>query len=220
MGKNCIDCGVVIKTWTDPTHFPEEKIKPLFQALKISDSVVEKMQEKDILCKKCGNKAFCRHAVVIYNHNKSQLLPEEFEALLKTGEDWITIAQAELPSSSQTQIPETTPVNTGMTTPSISTNNKTGKITTAEELTRLTDFRHDQTKAQWNKNGIVQYKDDGIAILQRRWGQQVQFIVACSQVTKEGYRLMVIDEGKEGSTGTFSGGVNAYFYFQRMDYVR
>ena len=103
MGKNCIDCGVVIKTWTDPTHFPEEKIKPLFQALKISDSVVEKMQKKDILCKKCGNKAFCRHAVVIYNHNKSQLLPEEFEALLKTGEDWITIAQAELPSSSQTQ---------------------------------------------------------------------------------------------------------------------
>ena len=220
MGKNCIDCGVVIKTWTDPTHFPEEKIKPLFQALKISDSVVEKMQEKDILCKKCGNKAFCRHAVVIYNHNKSQLLPEEFEALLKTGEDWITIAQAELPSSSQTQIPETTPVNTGMTTPSISTNNKTGKITTAEELTRLTDFRHDQTKAQWNKNGIVQYKDEGIAILQRRWGSQVQFIVACSQVTKEGYRLMVIDEGKEGSSGGFSGGVNAYFYFQRMDYVR
>jgi hypothetical protein len=220
MGKNCIDCGVVIKTWTDPMQFPEEKIKPLFQALKISDSVVEKMQKKDILCKKCGNKAFCRHAVVIYNHNKSQLLPEEFEALLKSGEDWITIAQAELPSSSQTQIPETTPVNTGMTAPSISTTNKTGKITTAEELTRLTDFRHDQTKAQWNKNGIVQYKDDGIAILQRRWGSQVQFIVACSQVTKEGYRLMVIDEGKEGSAGSFSGGVNAYFYFQRMDYVR
>ena len=73
MGKNCIDCGVVIKTWTDPTNFPEEKIKPLFQALKISDSIVEKMQKKDILCKKCGNKAFCRHAVVIYNYNVSPI---------------------------------------------------------------------------------------------------------------------------------------------------
>jgi hypothetical protein len=103
---------------------------------------------------------------------------------------------------------------------SISTNNKTERITTSEELTRLKDFRHDQTKAQWKKNGIVQYKDDAIAILERRWGSQVQFIVACSQVTKEGYRLMSIDEGKEGSSGGFSGGVNAYFYFQRMDYVR
>mgnify|MGYP005646284869 FL=1 len=220
MTKTCLGCEVVIKTWTDPMHFPEEKIKPLFQTLGISDSVVEKMQEKDVLCKKCGNKAFCRHAVVIYNYNKSQLLPEEFEALLKSGEDWIPMAQAELASSPQTQISETTTVNAGMTVPSSPMTNKAGKITTAEELTRLTDFRHDQTKAQWNKNGIVQYKDEGIAILQRRWGSQVQFIVACSQVTKEGYRLMVIDEGKEGSSGGFSGGVNAYFYFQRMDYVR
>jgi hypothetical protein len=220
MAKTCVECEVVIKTWTDPMHFPEEKIKPLFQALGISDSVVEKMQEKDLLCKKCGNKAFCRHAVVIYNHNKTQLLPEEFENLLKSGEDWIPIAQAELASSPQTQISETTPVTTGMTAPSIPTTNKAGKITTAAELTRLTDSRHDQTKAQWNKSGIVQYKDEGIAILQRKWGSQVQFIVACSQVTTEGYRLMAIDEGKEGSSGGFSGGVNAYFYFQRMDYVR
>jgi hypothetical protein len=220
MAKTCVGCGVVIKTWTDPMHYPEEKIKPLFQTLGISDSVVEKMQEKDVLCKKCGNKAFCRHAVVIYNHNKSQLLPEEFEALLKSGEDWIPMAQAELASSPQTQISETTTVNAGMTVPSSPMTNKAGKITTAEELTRLTDFRHDQTKAQWNKNGIIQYKDEGLAILQRRWGSQVQFIVACSQVTKEGYRLMAIDEGKEGSSGGFSGGVNAYFYFQKMDYVR
>ena len=54
MGKNCIDCGVVIKTWTDPTHFPEEKIKPLFQALKISDSVVEKMWQQSILQTCCS----------------------------------------------------------------------------------------------------------------------------------------------------------------------
>jgi len=26
--------------------------------------------------------------------------------------------------------------------------------------------------------------------------------------------------GKEGSSGGFSGGVNAYFYFQKMDYIR
>ena len=58
MGKTCVSCGIVIKTWTDPMHYPEDKIKPLFQSLGISDNVVEKMQEKDILCKKCANKAF------------------------------------------------------------------------------------------------------------------------------------------------------------------
>ena len=93
-------------------------------------------------------------------------------------------------------------------------------FTSAEQLRAMTKSLHDQTKANWEKNGVVQYKDEGLVILQRMWGQQVQFIVACAQITKEGYRLMAIDEGKEGSSGGFSGGVNAYFYFQKMDYVR
>lgn len=88
------------------------------------------------------------------------------------------------------------------------------------QMKQLMSSKHDQTKAQWDKNGIVQFKDEGIVILQRMWGSQVQFLIACSQVTKEGYRLMAIDEGKTGSSGGFSGGVNAYFYFQKMDYVR
>ena len=52
------------------------------------------------------------------------------------------------------------------------------------------------------------------------WGQQVQFIVAFDQVTREGFRLMAIDEGKEASAGGFSGGTSSYYYFQKMDYVR
>ena len=39
-------------------------------------------------------------------------------------------------------------------------------------------------------------------------------------LTKEGYRLMAIDEGKTGTGGGLSGGVNAYFYFQKMKYVK
>ena len=40
-------------------------------------------------------------------------------------------------------------------------------------------------------------------------------------ITKEGYRLMAIDEGKtiQGGAG-FSGGLNAYYYFQKMEYVK
>ena len=61
-----------------------------------------------------------------------------------------------------------------------------------------------------------------IAILQRKWGFQIEFIIAFDDLTREGYRLMAVDEGKAGgdSSGGFTAGVNAYFYFQNMKYVK
>ena len=70
------------------------------------------------------------------------------------------------------------------------------------------------------RTALIQYKTEYIAILQRKWGSQVQFLVVFDELTKEGYRLMAIDEGKRGNTDNLSGGVNAYFYFQKMEYVR
>lgn len=75
-------------------------------------------------------------------------------------------------------------------------------------------------KQNWDKNGIVQFKNERIAILQRMWGQQVQFIIAYDELTEEGYRLMAIDEGKTVGQGGATGGANAYFYFQNMKYVK
>ena len=75
-------------------------------------------------------------------------------------------------------------------------------------------------KQNWDKNGIVQFKNERIAILQRMWGQQVQFIIAYDELTEEGYRLMAIDEGKTVGDGGATGGANAYFYFQNMKYVK
>ena len=91
-----------------------------------------------------------------------------------------------------------------------------------EKNARVEDLRHrvDQYKPMWDKNGIIQYKDEFIAILQRAWGSQVEFIIAYSDLTKEGYRLMAIDEGKEAQAGGLTGGANAYFYFQKIDYVK
>lgn len=77
-----------------------------------------------------------------------------------------------------------------------------------------------QYKPMWDKNGVIQYKTEHIAILQRAWGLQVEFIIAFDDLTKEGYRLMAHDEGKEGGTGGLTGGMNSYFYFQKMEYVR
>ena len=77
-----------------------------------------------------------------------------------------------------------------------------------------------QYKPSWDKDGVIQYKTDHMAILQRKWGSQVEFIIAYDDLTKEGYRLMAHDEGKEGQQGGFSGGLNSYFYFQKIEFVR
>lgn len=97
-----------------------------------------------------------------------------------------------------------------------------GDIMSIEQMKHEIGLRHDQFKAQWDKNGVIQFKNQHIAILQRTFGAQVQFIIAYDQLTKEGYRLMAIDEGKSGgqASGGFTGGVNSYYYFQRMEYVR
>lgn len=75
-------------------------------------------------------------------------------------------------------------------------------------------------KKHWNKNGIIQFKNERIAILKRSVGAQVEFIVAYDDLTKEGYRLMAIDEGMQAQGAGLTGGVNAFFYFQKMEFVR
>ncbi len=88
-----------------------------------------------------------------------------------------------------------------------------------QQLQKLSS-RTPEYKARWNKNGIIQFKNERIAILQRMWGAQVEFIIAYDDLTNEGYRCIAHDEGKEGGDGAFSGGINSYFYFQKMEYVR
>ena len=217
MGKSCFGCKNNIKKFMGDIYFPKDRLKSELNDMNIFDSIVNEMNEKDMLCEKCGKKVYYRHAADIYNYYKAKLMPDEFEALMKSEQDWIPIAKAELGISSQIQ-KSSDDNNQKHVAP---TNNITlDKITTMDDLTRLIQSRHDMTKAKWNKNGVIQFKDEHIAILQRTWGAQVQFIIACSQITSEGYRLMAIDEGKEGGSSGFTGGINAYFYFQKIDYVR
>ena len=74
-------------------------------------------------------------------------------------------------------------------------------------------------KPLWDKNGTIQFKNEQIAILKRAIGAQVEFIIAFDDLTKEGYRLMVIDEGKETGVGGLGGGISSYFYFQKRELV-
>jgi len=70
-------------------------------------------------------------------------------------------------------------------------------------------------KLSWDKNGIIQFKNERIAILKRMVGQQIQFIVAYDDLTKEGYELKAIDEG-QGMGDGITAGLSAYFYFQKL----
>ncbi len=88
-----------------------------------------------------------------------------------------------------------------------------------QRLARL-EARINKFKPAWDKDGVIQYKTEHMAILQRKHGSQVEFIIAYDDLTKEGYRLMAHDEGKEGQYGGLTGGLNSYFYFQKMEFVR
>lgn len=104
------------------------------------------------------------------------------------------------------------------------------EILRVKEYKELQDFKKerfleiknkvDQYRPLWDKDGVIQFKNEHVAILQRKIGQQVEFIVAFDDLTRDVYRLMAIDEGKEASAGGIKGGWNAYFYFQKMKYVR
>jgi len=102
--------------------------------------------------------------------------------------------------------------------------NKMAQHSELDKIERYRDLvqRVAEYKPGWDKNGVIQYKTEYIAILQRVWGRQVEFIIAFDDLTKEGYRLMAIDEGKSGGDSSdvaFVGGMNAYFYFQKIKYV-
>ena len=212
-------CSVCEKEIDIKKYFDEASLKSQMHKMDINDSVLEKMQNGEVLCWKCGYKVYSRHAVEVYNYNKSVLLPEEFEELIlkKCGEDWVSIAQAELGINSQTDDSEGLMIASS-SHESLSAENEK-RVTTMEELNRLIALYHDKFKRQWEKNGVVQFKNENIAILQRVFGAQVHFLVAYDRLTKEGYRLMAIDEGKTGgqASGGFTGGVNSYYYFQKMD---
>jgi len=68
--------------------------------------------------------------------------------------------------------------------------------------------RINEFKPTWDKNGVIQYRTERIAILHRVTGSQVEFIIAFDDLTRDGYRLMAIDEEGDSSGG--------YFYFQKI----
>ena len=225
---DCFECRIKLG-WNSP-KINGKKMKEVQQLVKFSDNVLDRMNDKDVLCGDCNDKFGKRHALELYNYDKNTLSEKEWENYLKMPETKVIVQEAERILTEQHSTSTTSP--TGGALPSTnsavpkSTSNTTSSnqsnmaTISADQLRALTSSKHDEFKAQWDKTGLVQFKNDKIAILKRMVGQQVQFIVAYDKITEEGYRLMAIDEGMTAQGSGFSGGASAYFYFQKMDYVR
>lgn len=84
-----------------------------------------------------------------------------------------------------------------------------------EERAADLEKRINEYKKYWDKNGVIQFKNERIAILHKTWGMQVQFIIAYDDLTRQGYRCVAQDEGR-----TAGGvGINSYYYFQKIEYI-
>jgi len=77
--------------------------------------------------------------------------------------------------------------------------------------------RYDKIKTQFHKHETVMYKDEYCAIVKKI--EDLTFIKAFSDLTREGYRLMAQDEGGQFHLGIASVGAGSYYFFQKIEYV-
>ena len=195
----CYNCGKE-RGWTD--------VGKTFSECNLANKFFEGMSTEDRICKNCFKS--WRTPIPerdVPETSSSSPLGAKTNSKVKN----IPVSSSPLQSSPSETVSSTSPTQSSKT-------NIT--VTSLQQLRSLTQSRHDEFKAKWDKNGVVQYKDDKFAVLKRFVGQQVQFLVACSVLTQEGYRMMVVDEGMTAQAGGISGGASSFYYFQKMDYVR
>ena len=71
---------------------------------------------------------------------------------------------------------------------------------------------NEEYKDKFRKNDVIEFVNDNIALVQRKWGNQVEFIEAFDKLTKEGFVL----RANESYPSKWSGRNITYFYFQRI----
>lgn len=75
-------------------------------------------------------------------------------------------------------------------------------------------------KKVWQSKDVIQLKTDEIAVLLKKMGKEDEFFVAFSELTKEGYRMVLREEVRDipvASGISFQLGV--YYYFQHSKYI-
>jgi hypothetical protein len=73
----------------------------------------------------------------------------------------------------------------------------------------------EQYKEEWDRGGIIQFKNERKAIFHRRIGTKFGFVIACDDVTKDGFEVRVIDGLKLAAGENFEGCISPFCCFQR-----
>lgn len=77
-----------------------------------------------------------------------------------------------------------------------------------------------QYKPLLDRKGVIVYKDEYCVILQKMKSKQVEFIIAFSDLTKEGYQLMARDVSEVIHNISSRDDTSLYYYFQKIDFVK
>lgn len=215
----CFDCG---KSSIFTDNFKKKKVIKKIANNIYSDELLNRMNEESWLCLKCCETLDIRHAKEIDKFYRETQTPAQYEQFMSNPSNQYLVNAIKQNQISDRNDVSHIPLNLESSHSKNEVTPEENDVTSARKLRAIAVNFTPDYKEEWDKNGVVQFKNERIAILQRMWGAQVQFIVAFDQLTKEGYRCVAHDEGKTGgqSSGGFTGGVNSYFYFQKIDLVR
>ena len=78
---DCFDCG--IKLGWSSSKIDGKTMKSTQQKIKFSDDVLDRMNDKDVLCGDCSDKFGKRHALELYNYDKNRLSEKDCESYQK-----------------------------------------------------------------------------------------------------------------------------------------
>ena len=98
------------------------------------------------------------------------------------------------------------------------TNLPKNKVETLKEVQQKENKqRLDEIESRFEKYATIKYKDEYCAIVKKI--DDISFIKAFSDLTREGYRLMAQDEGGQFHLGIASVGAGSYYFFQKVEYI-
>ena len=124
---DCFECEIKLG-WNSP-KINGKSMKKVQQLVKFSDNVLDRMNDKDVLCGDCNDKFGKRHALELYNYDKNRLSEKEWVVYLKTPQTQDIIQEAERILAEQTSTSTVSPNSEATASTNLKFSNPTSNTT-------------------------------------------------------------------------------------------